>query len=601
MNPSLFYEYGISKAATAFVSTWKTDNVSTGSSTALQVKLPLVAGGTYAFHVNWGDGSSNYITSHNQAEVLHTYASGGTYTITINGTCSGWKFSNKGDRLKILSVSSWGILRLGNYGGECFYGCANLDLSTVSDVLDLAGVRDLYSFFRDCFSLTTVNKINEWNTADVTSLHSMFNTATNFNQNIENWNVSKVLNFYSMFSSATVFNQPLNKWNTRAAKNMTAMFQSAKAFNQPLNNWNTAEVTNMDNMFTSAINFNQNIGAWNVSKVTSFTFMFTLASSFNNGGSPDINNWILNTSAPLRMDGMFSSAQVFNQPLSNWNTAEVTAMTNQFSFASNFNQNISTWNVSKVTNFNSMFNQAIAFNNGGSPDINNWILNVNTPVTMSGMFSLAQVFNQPLNDWNTSKVTNMTKMFNGCFAFNQPLNNWNTAAVTDMSWMFSNTSSFNQSISNWNTAMVTNMQHMFYNAPVFNQPLNNWNTTAVTNFLYMFHNAQAFNQTLNNWNTAAAININGMFRFATSFNQNISAWNITNVTDFTDFMADKSASNFSASNLDALYNSWSVQPVKPRVTISFGTIKYTSASAAARAILTGAPNNWQITDGGLAA
>lgn len=54
MNPLLFYEYGLSKpVGLPFVSTWKTDNVSSGSSTASQVKLPLIYSGTYAFNVDW--------------------------------------------------------------------------------------------------------------------------------------------------------------------------------------------------------------------------------------------------------------------------------------------------------------------------------------------------------------------------------------------------------------------------------------------------------------------------------------------------------------------------------------------------------------------
>ena len=40
---------------------------------------------------------------------------------------------------------------------------------------------------------------------------------------------------------------------------------------------------------------------------------------------------------------------------------------------------------------------------------------------MSGMFENARSFNQPLNKWNVSNVTNMEGMFNGATSFNQPL------------------------------------------------------------------------------------------------------------------------------------------------------------------------------------
>jgi surface protein len=43
---------------------------------------------------------------------------------------------------------------------------------------------------------------------------------------------------------------------------------------------------------------------------------------------------------------------------------------------------------------------------------------------MSGMFRDAYSFNQPLNSWNTSNVTDMTFMFNSATAFNQDISSW---------------------------------------------------------------------------------------------------------------------------------------------------------------------------------
>ena len=37
--------------------------------------------------VDWGDGSSDVITSYNQAEKLHTYSIGGEYQVKISGIC----------------------------------------------------------------------------------------------------------------------------------------------------------------------------------------------------------------------------------------------------------------------------------------------------------------------------------------------------------------------------------------------------------------------------------------------------------------------------------------------------------------------------------
>jgi surface protein len=73
--------------------------------------------------------------------------------------------------------------------------------------------------------------------------------------------------------------------------------------------------------------------------------------NFNNGGSTDINNWMIRTASAVNMGGMFNYARAFNQPIGSWNTSTVTNMSDMFDNADAFNQNIGTWNVGNVTNF----------------------------------------------------------------------------------------------------------------------------------------------------------------------------------------------------------------------------------------------------------
>ena len=58
------------------------------------------------------------------------------------------------------------------------------------------------------------------------------------------------------------------------------------------------------------------------------------------------------------MDFMFFGAAVFNQDISTWNTAAVTAMNSMFSSATAFDQNIGGWNVESVASFYNMFIEA---------------------------------------------------------------------------------------------------------------------------------------------------------------------------------------------------------------------------------------------------
>jgi len=48
----------------------------------------------------------------------------------------------------------------------------------------------------------------------------------------------------------------------------------------------------------------------------------------------------------------------------------------------------------------------------------------------------------------------MSRMFEGASKFNQPLNNWNTAKVTNMTYMFNLASTFDQNISTWKVTQI---------------------------------------------------------------------------------------------------------------------------------------------------
>jgi surface protein len=54
----------------------------------------------------------------------------------------------------------------------------------------------------------------------------------------------------------------------------------------------------------------------------------------------------------------------------------------------------------------------------------------------------AAAFNQPIGDWDTSKVTDMADMFGDATAFNQPIGDWDTSKVTNTGDMFQGASSW---------------------------------------------------------------------------------------------------------------------------------------------------------------
>ena len=240
----------------SFVTTWET------TTTNETITLPLVSGGTYNFTVKWGDGTIDTITAYNQAEVTHTYASAGTYTVRIFGTIEGWRFNNGGDKTKIQTIESYGSLVLTT--DAAFFGCSDLT-STATDAP----------------------------TISTTSLENTFRSCTNFNGAIGNWDVSGVTNMQFVFLSASSFSQDISGWNVSSVTSMYQMFYAASSFNQDIRSWDVSSVTNMFQVFIDATSFNQNLGSWNVSSVTTIQGMFNNADGMSSANLGAVKDWTI--------------------------------------------------------------------------------------------------------------------------------------------------------------------------------------------------------------------------------------------------------------------------------------------------------------------
>ena len=306
-----YYVYGaLTILSTAFTSTWETINVSAGSSASNQIQLPLYIGGNYNFTIYWGDGTSDKITSWNQAETLHTYAVAGRYKIGIVGVISEWSFGNAtvSDNNKLLSISSWGSLQFGTVADLNFYQCANLDLSSVTDTPDLSATISLDACFTQCTSLTTINRSNEWVTTNIQNFSGLFADCPSFDSDISNWNVVNGKYLGAMFKNTINFNQNIGSWIVTNAIDMFEMFYGATSFNQNIGSWIISNVTNMTGFMTgktdldySASNLDAIYNGWSTIFVQSNltvdfgTIKYTLAGQAGKNiltGLPD--NWTIN-------------------------------------------------------------------------------------------------------------------------------------------------------------------------------------------------------------------------------------------------------------------------------------------------------------------
>jgi len=252
-------------APNQFVFTIDTENTSSGSSLNTQFMMPLVSGGSYNATVNWGDGSSDTITSYNQAEVTHTYTSAGQYEVSIEGTLQGWQFISAGDRLKMLDVKQWGVLDLSTH--SAFYGCTNLDASA-TDAPTVSST-SFFRMFRDCSNFN--GAIGNWDISTVTRLDQCFLFCYTFNKPLNSWNVSNVTKLDLTFHSCISFDQDLNSWDTSNVESMNQTFYSCSQFNGDIYSWDTSTVENMSFMFYNCDLFDQSLAAWEIDSVTNFT------------------------------------------------------------------------------------------------------------------------------------------------------------------------------------------------------------------------------------------------------------------------------------------------------------------------------------------
>jgi surface protein len=250
--------------------------------------------------------------------------------------------------------------------------------------------------------------------------------------------------------------------------------------------------------------------------------------------------------------------------------------------------------------FTSLSSMFALCNNFNSPAVLTW--DTSRITSLNGTFFQNTRFQQPINVWNTSNVTDMGAM---CEQgnFNQDLNSWNTSKVTSMSLTFagSYTNGFNGDISSWDVSNVTNMNQTFYLNQRFNRNIGNWDVSKVTNISNMFYQS-VFNQYIGDWNVSSVQTMRSTFQ-QSSFNQDISNWNFRglNNSNSLEFFFNISSA-FSTINYNLLLISWNNNKISGpyrsdlRPTMSNKTYYANSAASAARAALVA--YGWTITDGG---
>lgn len=209
----------------------KTDNA--GTSGTDQVTLPWLSGGDFDCVVDWGDGTTDTITTYNDAAWTHTFAGGaGTYTVTITGEIGRLYFTGGGDCLKIVGTVKGGGLGIGITSIQsAFWGCNVTGYS--HDLLKMSAATS-------CRSAWQNNNLTSW-TADLPSSLAVALSAWQ-NNNLTSWTVD-------LPSSLTNCN---SAWRDNNLTSWTGAIPATSACTQYPNAWtgNALDETSVNYILT---------------------------------------------------------------------------------------------------------------------------------------------------------------------------------------------------------------------------------------------------------------------------------------------------------------------------------------------------------------
>lgn len=240
--------------------------------------------------------------------------------------------------------------------------------------------------------------------------------------------------------------------------------------------------------------------------------------------------------------------------------------------------------------------------------------------TTESMFAGCPEFNGDVWMWTFSSCLNMSKMFQGCTSFDKDFvttGYWNTPQVSDFTEFMLGCTSFNQPLDLLDVSSAVYLDNMLSGCLLFNQPLPSWSTgncqsfygtlsttsfnqaltfdmSSATSIAYLLTNAP-FNQDVSGLDVSSCQDFSYAF-YNTPINQSFAAWDVSSALNMTGMLG---LTTLSTTNYNATLISWASQVVNPGVPFDAGNAQYNGAAIVAHDTLTGAPNNWIITDGGI--
>jgi hypothetical protein len=218
--------------------------------------LPLVTFGGVQPNilVDWGDSTESEVTSTTDTDRIHTYASAGTYDISILGNMPGFKVNNNSSIRSLITA----IVDFGRVGLKTldFFGCSNITSIPASNTMEVGyrGLNSVISFsgFMRGTGITTIpSDIFAFSPiANTFSDIFAFTSITSIPSGLFN-NNTQATSFGSAFNGCTLLNTyPLDLFNTNTlVLSFASTFRNCVALTQPLQFTNNTSVTIFDNVY----------------------------------------------------------------------------------------------------------------------------------------------------------------------------------------------------------------------------------------------------------------------------------------------------------------------------------------------------------------
>lgn len=462
---------------TSHVSVWST------SAPGESITLPIISNSSYQYNftVNWGDSTSSTVTAYNDPDISHTYASAGTYAVTIQGLVEGWSFNNGGSKLKVISVSDFGNLGWKDIAGG-FYGCSNL----LSFKMGLTPQVSSFANFLRGTNLSSGANFTTVDTRNLLDLSYTFSGTQLTSLNLSQANTSKVtsLNYTFLNSSALTSLNVSFQGGTHSVTSMIATFRGlTNLASLDLSSFSTENVTNMSYLFA------------NMSSLTTL----------------NLNNF--NTSLVTSMTGMFKDTALLatlSLHPTNFDTSNVTDMSEMFSGASSLTSlDLAHFNLNGPNFHRFLYGastlSSIEFKSGSA-------IGSDMSEAFTNCTSLSSI---NFRDLNTSAVTNTSWMFANTAFSSLDLSGLDLTNVTDISGMFSSMTHLTTlTLPVFGGSTLFNMSQTFKNLSALNAlDIRNINTSKVTNFSQTFYGTK-LSSFSHNLNLASSVNISGMFKNA---------------------------------------------------------------------------------------